>query len=63
MTDGEIRFGKVAISERQAEQLTDEELRQVLVEAGASRLTADRIIAIERGAAEPSRARRHAVRR
>jgi len=31
----------------------------MLVADGASRLTAERIIAIERGDAEPGRARRH----
>jgi hypothetical protein len=34
-------------------------LVQRLVAEGASRLTAERIVAIERGDAEPGRARRH----
>jgi hypothetical protein len=34
-----------------------------LVEAGASRLTAERIVAIERGLAEAGRARRHTTSR
>jgi hypothetical protein len=34
-----------------------------LVEAGASRLTAERIVAIERGLAEVGRARRHTTAR
>jgi hypothetical protein len=34
-----------------------------LVAGGASRLTAERIVAIERGLAEPGRARRHVTSR
>jgi hypothetical protein len=34
-----------------------------LVEAGSSRLTAERIVEIERGDGEPGRARRHGMSR
>jgi hypothetical protein len=39
--------------------LDDSELVDHLVAGGASRLTAERIVAIARGGAEPGRARRH----
>jgi hypothetical protein len=39
--------------------LEDSALVDHLVAGGASRLTAERIVAIERGEAEPGRARRH----
>ena len=48
---------------------TDEDALRVLtrverlVAGGASRLTAERLVAIERGDAEPGRARRHALAR
>jgi hypothetical protein len=41
-----------------ARLLTDEELVHLLVAAGASRLTAERIVSIERGRDEAGRARR-----
>jgi hypothetical protein len=43
--------------------LRDWEVVDLLVEAGSSRLTAERIVAIERGDAEPGRARRHGMSR
>jgi len=57
------RFARLAITHGQAARLTDAELVELLVSDGASRVTAHRIVAIERGAAEPSRARRHAMSR
>jgi hypothetical protein len=45
-------------SQREAERARRVER---LVDAGASRLTAERIVAIERGAESVGRARRHAV--
>jgi CelD/BcsL family acetyltransferase involved in cellulose biosynthesis len=40
-------------------ELSDAERVARLVESGSSRLTAERIVAIERGTADPGRARRH----
>jgi hypothetical protein len=56
-------FGKLELPDREARRLTDDEIARLLVEAGYSRLAAERIVAIERGDAEPTRARRHAGRR
>lgn len=50
------RFGKVEISAADVKALSNVEQ---LVARGASRLTAERIVAIERGDAEPGRARPH----
>jgi hypothetical protein len=44
-------------------QLRDWEVVDRLVEAGSSRLTAERIVEIERGEAEPGRARPHGMSR
>jgi hypothetical protein len=43
--------------------LRESEVVDRLVEAGASRLTAERIVEIERGDAEPGRARPHSMAR
>jgi hypothetical protein len=53
------RLMKLNFSEAEAERLGRLVRVQVLVAGGASRLTAERIVAIERGEAEPGRARRH----
>jgi hypothetical protein len=62
--------GKEAKIEHQGEDPGDDAnavrdltLVERLVAGGASRLTAERMVAIERGEAEPGRARRHAQAR
>jgi hypothetical protein len=61
----------LASSQFRSLRFTDSELRRfrdwevvidLLIEAGSSRLTAERIVEIERGEAEPGRARHHARR-
>lgn len=46
-------------SETDANRLEDSAFVERLVADGASRLTAERIVAIQQGGAEPGRARRH----
>jgi hypothetical protein len=52
-----VHHGEETVSSEDAAEATG--LVQQLVAEGASRLTAERIAAIERGDAEPGRARRH----
>jgi hypothetical protein len=56
---GLIRFGRVEISEVELKGLNDFALRERLIAGGISRLSAERIVAIERGKAECGRARPH----
>jgi hypothetical protein len=56
-------FGTLWLTDSQLSRLRDWEVVALLVEAGSSRLTAERIVAIERGGAEPGRPRRHAMSR
>jgi hypothetical protein len=56
-------FGRVEIPDAELARLTDDAFVERLVERGVSRLTAHRIVAIQRGSAEPGRARRHAQAR
>jgi len=53
------RFGTLILTEAEARRLDRFARVERLVAGGASRLTAERIVAIERGEAEPGRARRH----
>jgi len=53
------RFGRVEIPDADLARLTNAAFVERLVERGVSRLTAHRIVAIERGKDEPGRARRH----
>jgi hypothetical protein len=53
------RFGTLILSQAEAKRLHRLARVERLVASGASRLTAERIVAIERGEAEPGRARRH----
>jgi hypothetical protein len=53
------RFGKLEIPDAEAKRLSATAIVERLVAHGSSRLTAERIVAIERGGEEPSRARRH----
>jgi hypothetical protein len=57
------RLGKVEIEEWDLKWLSSTELVARLVAGGVSRLTAERFIAIERGSAEPGRARPHPISR
>jgi hypothetical protein len=52
-------FGKVEIADADFARLTNTALIQRLVAGGASRLTAERIVALKQSAAEPGRARPH----
>ncbi len=54
-----ISYGALTISKARAELLSDQELVELLTAEGASRLTAARIVAIERDGGEAGRARRH----
>jgi hypothetical protein len=56
---GNGQFGSLELSDSQVGRLRDWELVDLLVEAGSSRLTAERMVEIERGEAEPGRARPH----
>jgi hypothetical protein len=57
------RVGKVEIDDAELKWLSTSELIARLVDAGVSRLTAERFIAIERGTATQGRARPHPVAR
>jgi hypothetical protein len=61
--DAVARFAKLGVSAHQLQRSSDAELVELLVSRGTSALAAHRIVAIGRGAAEPSRARRHAMAR
>ena len=50
---------KLELSELEANSLTDEGLVLRLVDAGVSRLTGERIVALGRGSIDPGRARPH----
>jgi hypothetical protein len=56
-------LGRLGISEAEAKELTGAVLVERLVAGGISRLSAERIAAIARGVAEPSRARNHSQAR
>jgi hypothetical protein len=57
------RLDTLSLSEAELSRLHDSEVVDLLVAAGFSRLTATRIVAIELGEAEPSRARPHGMAR
>ena len=56
---GVLRFGRLEISEVELKELSSAALVDRLMAGGISRLSAERIAAIEHGQAEPSRARTH----
>jgi hypothetical protein len=56
-------LGGLRLSDSELSRLRDWEVVDLLVEAGSSRLTAERMVAIERGNAEPGRARPHGMAR
>ena len=53
------RFGKIELEDVYVARLSNGALVERLVDRGMSRLTATRVVAIERGTAEPGRARPH----
>jgi hypothetical protein len=57
------QLGGLRLSDSELSRLRDWELVDLLVETGSSRLTAERMVAIERGNAEPGRARPHGMAR
>jgi len=60
---GNSQFGSLSLSDSQLSRLRDWEVVDLLVEAGSSRLTAERMVEIEGGEAEPGRARPHGMAR
>jgi hypothetical protein len=56
-------FGRLEIPDAEAQRLSDRELVERLVDNGCSRLTAERIVAVERGEGEATRARRRSLSR
>jgi hypothetical protein len=57
------QFGSLSLTDSRLSRLRDWEVVDLLIEAGSSRLTAQQMVEIERGEAEPGRARRHTARR
>jgi hypothetical protein len=57
---GVTLFGALAIANSELRYLSNAMIVERLVESGVSRLSADRIVAVQRGQLEPGRARRHA---
>lgn len=58
--DGVTMFGRLEIADSEVKLLSDSMIVGRLVESGVSRLSAERIVAVQRDAIEPGRARRHA---
>ena len=56
-------FGELEFTEAEAEKLSDAAIVERLVETGVSRLTAARIVEVERGDGRVGRARPHTARR
>ena len=53
-------FGKLEIAHSEVHWLSNAMIVERLVDSGVSRLSAERIVAVQRGEVEPGRARRHA---
>jgi hypothetical protein len=53
-------FGTLEIADSEMQWLSNTMIVQRLVESGVSRLSAERIVEVQRGEGEPGRARRHA---
>ncbi len=58
-----VRFGNLEIPDEEAEKLSNAAIAALLVANGTSKLTAARIVELERTKAEPSRARAHSQSR
>jgi hypothetical protein len=56
---GVTTFGKLEIADSEVNWLSNAMIVQRLVESGVSRLSAERIVAVQRDEVEPGRARRH----
>jgi hypothetical protein len=56
-------FGELELTEAEAEKLSDAAIVERLVETGVSRLTAARIVEVERGDGHVGRARPHSMAR
>ena len=56
-------FGELELTEAEAERLSDAAIVERLVETGVSRLTAARIVEVERGDGHVGRARVHSMAR
>jgi hypothetical protein len=56
---GTTLFGTIEIAEADVKTLNSAALVERLVDQGASRLTAERMVELERGSDEPGRARPH----
>jgi hypothetical protein len=52
-------FGALEIDNAELRFLSNAQIVERLVASGVSRLSADRIVAVQRGGLEPGRARRH----
>jgi hypothetical protein len=57
--EGVTLFGALGIANSELRLLSDEMIVERLVDSGISRLSAARIVAVQRGGVEPGRARRH----
>jgi hypothetical protein len=57
---GVTLFGSLEITNSELQYLSNAMIVERLVASGFSRLSADRIVAVQRGQVEPGRARRHA---
>jgi hypothetical protein len=57
---GVTLFGTLKIRNSELRYLSNAMIVERLVESGFSRVSADRIVAVQRGQVEPGRARRHA---
>jgi hypothetical protein len=58
--DGVTTFGRLEIADAEMQWLSNASIVQRLVESGVSRLSAERIVEVQRDDVEPGRARRHA---
>jgi hypothetical protein len=58
-----VKTEEIEIAVREMKELTKASVVARLVESGVSRLTAERVVEIQRGSAEPGRARTHTTSR
>jgi hypothetical protein len=58
-----VRFGTLEFTDAEARSLSNASIVERLLETGVSRLSAERIVEVERTLAEPGRARPHKARR
>jgi hypothetical protein len=60
-SDGVALFGNLEIAHSEVHWLSNAMIVERLCDSGVSRLSAERIVAVQRGEVEPGRARRHAT--